>query len=131
MSAKDRATSLLCLAEIHDVDPARSAEGSLSLREYLGSPMKIREWVAVSWTPETGIVYLRPDFSDAATAQVVAERFVRSGIYLELPLKVVSLDSGVAIGCELEPRWGEGGRADALIELIRDREGRRRSDRDI
>jgi len=131
MSIRGREASLLCLAEIHEVDPSRSAEGSLSVREYLASPRKIREWVAVTLTPETGIVFLRPEFSDAASAQVVAERFVRNGLYVELPLEVVSLDSRQAIGCELEPRWGECGRADALMELIADRDQRRRYDGDI
>lgn len=109
MTASARRAALLRLAAIHDLDLAGASAGSVALRRWLEAPETIERWVAVTVASADGTVSLTPGFPDAAAAEKAAERYVEEGMYDQLPLEVVDLDTGQSNGCRLRPEWGAGG----------------------
>jgi hypothetical protein len=100
-----RRDALSKLAGEHLVDPADANSSGEDLTAYLASPATIRRWAAVMHAPETGIVYLRPDFKDRDAAMAYAVELMGDLLYPEFPLAVVDLDTGKQFKAELVAKW--------------------------
>jgi hypothetical protein len=108
MNVNSRLSALAQLAEQHEVDRRDQNTSGEDLAGYLDHPETIRRWVAVTRSPEAGIVYLQADFATSEEAKRYAEEHMEDGVYDEHPVEVVDLDSSTAIGCRLR---GRGSRA--------------------
>lgn len=109
MSNESRSRALTKLAqadEIHRGDQNSSGE---DYGAYLDNPDSIRESVAVTRSPETGVTYLTADFLDSLSAKSYAARHIGDDLFEELPLEVVNLDTGQSISSVLSATWGRWG----------------------
>ncbi len=108
MNVKNRLSALTKLAESHEIDRRDQNSSGEDLAGYLDHPDTIRRWVAVTRSSETGIIYLQADFADSDEAKRYAEENIEDGVFEELPVEVVDLDSGTVISCRLAATWVEG-----------------------
>lgn len=108
MNVDSRLNALAKLAQQHAVDRRDQNTSGEDLAGYLDHPETICRWAAVTRSPETGIVYLQADFATSEQAKRYAEENMEDGVYDELPVEVVDLDSGTAISCRLTGTWVEG-----------------------
>lgn len=103
-----RAAALLRLAEIHGVHRADQNTSGEDLGADLDNPERIKRWVSVTQSSETGIVYLGARYDTEQEAKEAAGRFIADCVWVELPVEVFDLDARRGISCELVPTW-EGG----------------------
>jgi hypothetical protein len=108
MNVNGRLNALAKLAKQHEVDRRDQNSSGEDLAGYLDHPETICRWVAVTRSPETGIIYLQADFATSEDATRYAEENMEDGVYDELPVEVVNLDSGKAVDCRLTATWVEG-----------------------
>jgi hypothetical protein len=100
-----RREALSKLAKEHLVSPADLNSSGEDLAAYLAMPATIGRWTAVTYAPESEVVYLRADFKDRDNAMAHAEQFMEDDLYPAIPLAVVDLDTGEQFKAKLAAQW--------------------------
>lgn len=100
-----RAKALLRLAELHGVHRVDQNTSGEDLSADLRNPAQIKRWVAVTQSPETGIVYLAARYDTEEEAKDAAGSYIEDSVWEELPVEVFDLDTGRGNSCELVPTW--------------------------
>jgi hypothetical protein len=99
--AEARKITLERLAEEHGVRPTRQNSSGEDYLAALANPEQLRDWCAVTTSPETGITYLYPHYENAVAAKRKAEEHTHSLTFAETPVEVVNLDTGERFGADL------------------------------
>ena len=104
MTSDKRLEALIKLAEEHGISPRDQNTAGEDLAEQLASPKEIRRWAAVTRSEATRVTYVKT-YASRQWAQNEAASYIADGIWPEVPVEVVDLDTGASSEPTISVEW--------------------------